>query len=72
MFKRTRRVRLHLKPGLGPGSVEGFMQGRCPVAGAYVLTQPRVIVSESDSYTLDVLALEVPAENVVMREVLAA
>lgn len=69
-LKRKRRVRLHLVPGLGPETIEGVQAGRRPVGGFHVLELPRVFVGE-DSHTLDSPVLEVPAERVVLREVLS-
>lgn len=74
MFQRKRRVRLHLKPGCGIESVEGIMRGRKPVGDSYVLELPKVLKGDAgrvEEFTLDVLSLEVRADETVMREVLS-
>jgi len=65
VFKKKRKVRLHLKDG---PSIEGLLVRRQPV---YVLWAPKVI-SDAGGHPDEVLGhVEVPVENVAFYQVLA-
>lgn len=70
MGKPRRRVRIQMKPGMGPEAIEGVEIGRRRrVDGHYVVWAAKVLVNENDSYTVEG-ALEVPVENTILRQVL--
>jgi len=54
--------------GTGTMTIEGFMRGRRPVAGHYLLDRPKVMQSATESTAIN--AAEVPAGRVIFVEVL--
>ena len=69
MFRRKKRVRLHLKPQTGmDASLEGVFAGLW--GGRYVLLLPSLVEGETATVALS-NRVEIPRENVLFWEVLA-